>query len=336
MTISVLLVDDHNMFGEKTLAVALGSMQGLEVIGVARTTTKRSHWQATPSPTSRSSTSTCPTSAVSSWPAGYTKSVQTPRGGAHRLARLAALLHGDGGRHMGYLTKQSALDDVTEAITAAHAGRVVVPASVMERLLSARASVGPRLGPHARRANSKCCELMGRGYDAKQVAIALGISWHTGRSYTKNILVKLDAHPRAPSGEPRARLGILQHDNCARDAPMSRVLVVEERRAARQIVDANACSCRPPERVGLDRRRSARRGGHAGARRRRARSASQRRRRHALVDELRALLPDARVVGLSGEFPSPDVRAQPYCCSNRSRSAPSWPRSTRKNPRICG
>jgi DNA-binding NarL/FixJ family response regulator len=111
----------------------------------------------------------------------------------------------------GYLTKQSGLDDVRDAITAAHEGRVVVPASVMERLLAAKApSAG--LGADLTPRELEVLSLMGRGYDAKQVAATLGISWHTSRSYTKNILLKLDAHSALQAVSVATKLGIIAHD----------------------------------------------------------------------------------------------------------------------------
>jgi DNA-binding NarL/FixJ family response regulator len=81
----------------------------------------------------------------------------------------------------------------------------------MERLLAAKAptrGLGADLTPR----ELEVLSLMGWGYDAKRVATTLGISWHTSRSYTKNILLKLDAHSALEAVSRAARLGILVHD----------------------------------------------------------------------------------------------------------------------------
>lgn len=211
MTISVLIVDDHNIFGQ-TLAVALGAMDGFDVVGVAPTGAEAL------------------TMATATQPHVALVDLDLPDfGGVELAGRLrepcpdtrVVVLTGsldlsyfsaamEAGAS-GYLTKQSALEDVSDAITAAHEGRVVVPASVMERLLAAKApttGLGSDLTPR----ELEVLSLMGRGYDAKQVAATLNISWHTSRSYTKNILMKLDAHSALQAVSRAARLGILQHD----------------------------------------------------------------------------------------------------------------------------
>jgi DNA-binding NarL/FixJ family response regulator len=211
MTVSVLLVDDHNIFAQ-TLAAALGAMDGFSVAGVAKTGAEALELAATASPD------------VALVDLGL------PDFGGVELARRLRAANPDtrivvltGSLELtffseameagasGYLTKESSLDDVIDAITAAHEGRVVVPASVMERLLAAKApdtGLGADLTPR----ELEVLSLMGRGYDAKQVAATLGISWHTSRSYTKNILLKLDAHSALQAVSVATRLGILVHD----------------------------------------------------------------------------------------------------------------------------
>ena len=211
MTISVLLVDDHNIFAQ-TLSAALGAMDGFSVAGVAQTGQDGLE------------------QATSSRPDVALVDLELPDFNGVELARRlretcpetrVVMLTGsldltffseamDAGAS-GYLTKQSGLEDVTDAITAAHDGRVVVPASVMERLLAAKAPTSG-LGADLTPRELEVLSLMGRGYDAKQVASTLHISWHTSRSYTKNILLKLDAHSALQAVSVATRLGILVHD----------------------------------------------------------------------------------------------------------------------------
>lgn len=211
VTISVLLVDDHNVFAQ-TLAAALSAMEGFEVVGVTQSGAEGLACASTLSPDvalvdlglpdfggcelARRLREDCPDTRVV---------VLT---GSLDLEFFSEAMEAGAS---GYLTKQSGLDDVREAIKAAHEGRVVVPASVMERLLAAKAPAAG-LGSDLTPRELEVLSLMGRGYDAKQVANTLGISWHTSRSYTKNILLKLDAHSTLQAVSRAARLGILAHD----------------------------------------------------------------------------------------------------------------------------
>lgn len=211
MTISVLLVDDHNIFAQ-TLASALGAMDGFAVAGHAQSGQDALAQAEQLHPNvalvdlglpdfngvelARRLRETCPDTRVV---------VLT---GSLDLTFFSEAM--DAGAS-GYLTKQSGLEEVAEAITAAHEGRVVVPASVMERLLAAKAPTSG-LGADLTPRELEVLSLMGRGYDAKQVASTLNISWHTSRSYTKNILLKLDAHSALQAVSVATRLGILVHD----------------------------------------------------------------------------------------------------------------------------
>lgn len=212
MSISVLLVDDHNVFAQ-TLAVALGAAEGLAVVAVAATGADALDQVTQHRPdvalvdlglpdidgveVARRMREQCPTTRVV---------VLT---GSLDLTYFSAAMEAGAS---GYLTKQSGLDDVRDAINAAYEGRVVVPAAVMERLLAAKAptaGVGADLTPR----ELEVLSLMGRGYDAKQVAATLQISWHTSRSYIKNVLAKLDAHSALQAVSKATRLGILVHDD---------------------------------------------------------------------------------------------------------------------------
>ena len=212
MTVSVLLVDDHSVFAQ-TLAAALGAMDGFTVAGVAQ------------------SGAEALLLAEAAQPDVALVDLDLPDFSGVELARrlradrpdlrvvvltgsldLAYFSDAMEAGASGYLTKQSGLNDVADAITAAHDGRVVVPASVMERLLAAKAPTAG-LGSDLTPRELEVLSLLGRGYDAKQVAATLGISWHTSRSYTKNILVKLDAHSALQAVSVATRLGILGHDD---------------------------------------------------------------------------------------------------------------------------
>jgi DNA-binding NarL/FixJ family response regulator len=214
VTVSVLVVDDHRVFAQ-TLAAALGAAPELDVAGVAASGSEALDLAAM----------TKPDVALIDLGLPDVGGVELARrlrddSPATRVVVLtasqdiafftAAMEAGVS----GYLTKQSDFTEVIDAIIAAHDGRVVVPASVMEQLLAARApteGLGSDLTPR----ELEVLALLGRGYDAKRVASTLGISWHTSRSYTKNILTKLQAHSALEAVSKATRLGIVTHDGQA-------------------------------------------------------------------------------------------------------------------------
>lgn len=211
MTIAVLVVDDHRVFAQ-TLAAALSAAADLKVVGVATTATEALE------------------QAAATQPDVALIDLGLPDFGGIELARrlrsdspgtrvvvltasqdITFFTEAMEAGVSGYLTKQSAFSEVSDAIIAAHDGRVVVPSSVMERLLATQAparGIGSDLTPR----ELEVLSLMGRGYDAKQVAATLGITWHTSRSYAKNVLTKLGSHSALEAVSIASRLGILVHD----------------------------------------------------------------------------------------------------------------------------
>jgi DNA-binding NarL/FixJ family response regulator len=109
----------------------------------------------------------------------------------------------------GYLTKDARLGEVADAIRAAYEGRVVVPERVVGKLLAAKPAEGG-LGADLSKRELEVLALLGEGCDAKRIAGTLNISWHTARSYTKSVLVKLGAHSQLEAVMTAMRLGILE------------------------------------------------------------------------------------------------------------------------------
>jgi DNA-binding NarL/FixJ family response regulator len=209
MAISVLIVDDHAVVVE-TLALALGRADDLEVAATAGTGEE----------------GLARASALQ--PAVALVDIGLPDiGGIEVLRRLRAtspgtrvvILTGSSDPAFfaqameagvsGYLTKDAGLGEVTDAIRAAHEGRVVVPEKVVGRLLGFR-SAPSGLGADLTHRELQVLALLGEGCDAKRIARTLNVSWHTARSYIKNVLVKLDAHSQLEAVMTAMRLGILE------------------------------------------------------------------------------------------------------------------------------
>jgi DNA-binding NarL/FixJ family response regulator len=208
MSVSVLVVDDHAVFAE-TLGAALRGVPEIDVVEVA------------------TSGADAVTRAGDMTPDVALVDMLLPDGTGVEVARRLAEVSPDtrvviltasqdiahyteamAAGVSGYLTKQAAFPEVAAAIAAAHEGRVVVPSSVMERLLPATAP-GKGMGADLTPRELDVLALLGRGYDAKRAATTLGISWHTCRSYIKNVLYKLDAHSSLEAVRTATRLGIL-------------------------------------------------------------------------------------------------------------------------------
>jgi len=211
VTVSVLIVDDHAVFAD-TLGAALDALPDLRVAGVANTATEGLALAE----------STLPDVALVDLNLPDHDGIEFARRARKISAatKIVVLTASQDAAYFsqameagvsGYLTKQAGFREVAEAIVAAHEGRVVVPVSVMERLLAASApahGVGADLTPR----ELEVLALLGRGYDAKRAATTLGVTWHTCRSYIKNVLFKLDAHSTLEAVRKATRLGILAPD----------------------------------------------------------------------------------------------------------------------------
>lgn len=208
MSVSILVVDDHTVFAD-TLATALGTLPDLDVVGVANNVDDAIALSEKCQPDVALVDMMLPDASGVDF-ARQLVSVS----GRTRIVVLTAsqdiayFTQAMEAGVSGYLTKQASFGEVSDAVLAANDGRVVVPAVVMERLLAASApakGAGSDLTPR----ELDVLVLLGRGYDAKRAAATLGITWHTCRSYIKNVLLKLDAHSTLEAVRTATRLGIL-------------------------------------------------------------------------------------------------------------------------------
>ena len=208
MTIGVLLVDDHTVFAE-TLAAALKTNSDIAILGVANTSTDGLE------------------KATALKPDVALLDVMLPDYDGIELARRVrtaspgtrvVMLTGETDPALfakamaagacGYLIKESSLGDVTDAVRRAYAGQVVVPEKAVTRLTQAHAPAkGP--GSDLTERELEVLGLLTQGKDAKMIAKAMGITWHTARSYLKSVLMKLDAHSQLEAVAVATRLGIV-------------------------------------------------------------------------------------------------------------------------------
>jgi len=209
MAISVLLVDDHAVVVE-TLALALAQSDDFEVAGTASTGEEAIAAAAETKPAVALVDMGLPD--ISGVEVLRRLRVSSP------ATRVVILTGSSDASHFaqameagvsGYLTKDARLGEVTDAIRAAHEGRVVVPERVVGRLLAPKPT-SSGLGADLNRRELEVLALLGEGCDAKRIATTLHVSWHTARGYIKNVLLKLDAHSQLEAVMTAMRLGILE------------------------------------------------------------------------------------------------------------------------------
>jgi DNA-binding NarL/FixJ family response regulator len=108
----------------------------------------------------------------------------------------------------GYLVKQAKFPEVASAVIAANDGRVIVPKHVTDGLLAA-APPARGLGSDLTARELDVLVLLGQGYDARNAAAVLGITWNTCRGYVKNVRTKLGCHSAAEAVHVATRLGMI-------------------------------------------------------------------------------------------------------------------------------
>jgi NarL family two-component system response regulator LiaR len=96
---------------------------------------------------------------------------------------------------ISYLLKNVSMDDLTEAVRAAHAGRATLAQEAMQVLVRA-ASQGPALGHDLTPREREVLVLLVEGLNNPQISERLYISLGTTRSHVSNILSKLGVSNR--------------------------------------------------------------------------------------------------------------------------------------------
>lgn len=111
----------------------------------------------------------------------------------------------------GYVTKHKAVEEVVNAVRAAHAGEALISPSMLARLL-------PKLRPNKRGVGSDLTErelevlkMLAEGKSNQVIADTLVISVHTVRHHVQNVITKLNAHSKLEAVAAAAREGIIRY-----------------------------------------------------------------------------------------------------------------------------
>lgn len=110
----------------------------------------------------------------------------------------------------GYLLKNAQLEDVLEAIKAAHVGEALISPSMLARVLPKLRSGTGGLGFELSRREMEVLRLLSEGQSNQSIADALVLSPNTVRNHIQRVLEKLGAHSKLEAVAIAARTGLLR------------------------------------------------------------------------------------------------------------------------------
>jgi len=111
----------------------------------------------------------------------------------------------------GFITKHKAVQEVSSAVRAAHAGEALISPSMLARLLP-RLRQNPRgLGADLTPREVEVLKLLSEGVSNQQIAEKLVLSMHTVRNHVQNVITKLGAHSKLEAVATAVREGIIRH-----------------------------------------------------------------------------------------------------------------------------
>ncbi len=210
-TITVVLVDDHQMFVE-SLASLLFRVPGISVVAAA---TNGAEARA---------------AVRARRPDVVLMDYELPDGRGTDLAaeivaenastRVVMLTATDDGNVVaaaiaagcsGYVTKDRAADDVVTAVRLAHAGELVMPPPASLSHLRSQVGSDGSGGEEARisKRELEVLQLMAEGLTTAAMAARLFVSSHTVRNHVQHILAKLGAHSKLEAVSIAVRSGLL-------------------------------------------------------------------------------------------------------------------------------
>jgi DNA-binding NarL/FixJ family response regulator len=111
----------------------------------------------------------------------------------------------------GFLTKEHAADEVVRAVRAAAAGEVLIPPSLLARLLPQLNRVNRGVGTELSPRELEVLALVATGATNRAIADQLYLSVNTVRNHVQQILTKLEAHSKLEAVATAVREGIVRY-----------------------------------------------------------------------------------------------------------------------------
>lgn len=196
MTIRLLVVADHGLVVE-ALTASLQGRQDIKIIGSARTTTEATAIAQAEAPDSvvigyELSGGDCATLTRLILEASPDSRVIVVTSFEDYTMLAEAMVAGCA----GFVARNSSVDDLVEAVKAAHAGEMIISPELLARLLPRlrgwRGGLGADLSPRER----EVLPLLAEGLSNIELGERLFISVNTVRNHVRSILKKLGVHTR--------------------------------------------------------------------------------------------------------------------------------------------
>jgi len=111
----------------------------------------------------------------------------------------------------GYVVKTSSVEDVEAAILAAHAGEVVMTPAMLGRLLPMVRRQPQETGPKLSERELEVLRLLADGLSNAMISEQLFLSTHTVRNHVHAILGKLGAHSKLEAVSIAIRRGVIRY-----------------------------------------------------------------------------------------------------------------------------
>jgi DNA-binding NarL/FixJ family response regulator len=210
-SISVLLIDDHQMFVE-SLARVLGDDDRIDVVGVASTAKEGLEV------------------ALEHHPRVVIVDFGLPDlDGVELAAALKAsdpdimavmltastedrvLLGAIDAGCSGFLTKDRAVNEVVDAVLAAADGEALISPAQLARLLPRLSRNQPSVGADLTKRELQLLNHLARGQSNKAIAEELHLSVNTIRNYMQSVLLKLGAHSKLEAVSTAVREGLIDY-----------------------------------------------------------------------------------------------------------------------------
>ena len=111
----------------------------------------------------------------------------------------------------GFITKHKAVQEVAQAVRAAHAGEALISPSMLARLLPKLRQSPRGIGADLTPREVEVLRLLADGVSNQQMAEKLVLSLHTVRNHVQNVIQKLGAHSKLEAVATAVREGIIRH-----------------------------------------------------------------------------------------------------------------------------
>ena len=208
--LKVLLVDDHRMFTE-LLTQQLSEHRDIEVTGVAQTVAEALS-AARDDP---------PDVAVLDYrlPDGDGAALAAELHRDHPELRMvmlsgyqdeATLRQAVEAGCCGFVSKDSAIDELVDSVRTAHAGNAPISPSLLARLLPSLCHDGEHVRGSLTPRELEVMQLLAEGASNQAIAERLFISLHTVRNHVQRIITKLGVHSKLEAVAVATRVGFVR------------------------------------------------------------------------------------------------------------------------------